>query len=65
MEELRNQLQAFKAYSSTIDDVNSLYNKLPINERHVRNLQTLNDRWKDALLNTVKKWVLQKTEQIL
>jgi len=55
MEELRNQLQAFKAYSSTIDDVNSLYNKLPINERHVRNLQTLNDRWKDALLNTVKK----------
>ena len=55
MDELRAKLQAFKAYSTTVDDLNQLAFNLPISDVYVRNLQTMNNRWKDLLKETAKK----------
>ncbi|CAK8680522.1 unnamed protein product [Clavelina lepadiformis] len=56
MDELRAKLQAFKAYSTTVDDLNQLAFNLPISDVYVRNLQTMNNRWKDLLKETAKKF---------
>nr|CAB3266758.1 nesprin-1 [Phallusia mammillata] len=54
--ERRAQLQAFKAYSRTMDDINAFANQLPMNEKHIKKLQSLNDRWKGAMKTTAKRY---------
>ncbi|XP_077969764.1 nesprin-1-like isoform X1 [Styela clava] len=54
MEELKIQLQAFKTYSTLLDELNSLGYQLPLQDVHVTKLQHLNARWNEISKKTAE-----------